>query len=475
MESAPLLRRKADAAARSGHFAEAAALYRREAAVYRRNGDLNGAKVEEMKADRFTSTIRLYGHPPRSIWRTLPPYTLAKHEPLYGCYLGAFIDRDERLGQKFLDENGQAHYDPETFAEITGKKHASVFCYVAYGRPFPSRWVDRLRRQGVAPHIAWEPNQGLHTVQDDYYLREFAQAAAEADCPIFLRFASEMNGAWTRYSGDPLQYKIKWGIVKKAMARYAPNVAMVWCVNSIPETTIARSYPGDEFVDWVGVNCYSVSYHDNNPARDSLWENPADLVKFVYDGYARRKPIMICEYGVSQRGAADGRDRSQWAARKIAEMYSALPRLYPRIKMISIFNMNNLVYAQPGRQLNDYSITSDPGVRAAYAHAIDSPYFLSTLGETPALPLTPLNPGALIPAPLTSNGILRVSAWARCPYASEVAVRYALNGREVFRSRTFGTYETIIPVPVGSRGQHKLSAALTDERGNVAARSEYRL
>jgi hypothetical protein len=60
MESAYNLRRKADAAVRAGRFAEAADLYRREAAVYRRNGDLNAAKVEETKADRFTSTIRLF-------------------------------------------------------------------------------------------------------------------------------------------------------------------------------------------------------------------------------------------------------------------------------------------------------------------------------------------------------------------------------------------------------------------------------
>jgi hypothetical protein len=475
MESAPLLRRKADAAARAGRFSEAASLYRREAAVYRQNGDLNGAKVEEMKADRFTSSIRLFAHAPKSIWRSLPPYALGKYEPLYGCYLGAFIDRDERLGQKFFDENWQAHYDPDSFTDLIGKKHASTFCYLSYGRRFPSRWVERLKSQGVAPHIAWEPNQGLQIVQDDYYLREFAQAAAEADCPIFLRFASEMNGGWARYGGDALQYKIKWAIVQKTMARYAPNVAMVWCVNSIPETTIAKYYPGDEFVDWVGVNCYSVPYHDNDPSRGSLWENPADLIRFVYDNYARQKPIMVCEYGVSQRGAADGKDRSLWAARKIAEMYAALPRLYPRVKMINIFDMNNMMYAEPGRQLNDYSITSNGTVRSAYKRAIASPYYLSRIGDLPALPLTPLNPGGLIPASLLSNGILRVSAWARCPYAPQVTVRYTLDGREVFRSRDFGTYETMIPVPRGNSGHHKLSATLTDDRGILAARNEYRL
>ena len=443
--------------------------------MYRRVGDLNGAKVEEMKADRFTSSIRLFAHPPQSLWHKPPPYRLQKHEPLYGCYLGAFIDRDERLGRLLTDENGQSHYDPEVFASVTRRKHASAFWYLAYGRRFPSRWVERLKKQRVAPHIAWEPNQGLDAVQDDYYLREFADAAAEANCPIFLRFAAEMNGGWTRYGGDPLQYRTKWGVVQKVMARYAPNVAMVWCVNSIPETNIALYYPGDAYVDWVGVNCYSVPYHDNIPARSAFAENPADLVRFVYDNYARRKPIMVCEYGASHRGAADGVDRSVWAARKITEMYAALPRLYPRIKMINVFDMDNLVYAEPGRQLNDYSVTNNETVRTAYARAVGSPYFLSTIGDPPALPLAPLASGAPISPQLSANGILRVSAWARCPYASQVTVRYALNGQEVFRSREFGTYEATLTIPTQGRGKHTLSAILTDDRGVAAARSDYRL
>ena len=146
---------------------------------------------------------------------------------------------------------------------------------MAYGRPFPSRWVDRLKEQNVAPHIAWEPNTGLDFVNDDEYLRGFAQACARADCPIFLRYASEMNGDWTRYGGDPLRYKIKWGIVRDVMARYAPNVAMVWCVNNIPERTIEKFYPGDGYVDWVGVNLYSVPFFDNDPSRPGLFQNPA--------------------------------------------------------------------------------------------------------------------------------------------------------------------------------------------------------
>lgn len=466
-ETAASLRRRADDLVRQKRYAEAATLFRREAAIYRARGDLNGAKVEETKADRYGSDLRLFVHRP-DLPTPAGTTPLAKWEPAYGCYLGAFIDRDERLGRPFVDENFQSHRDPDDFARAVGKKHASVFCYLAYGRPFPARWVERLKRQNVAPHLAWEP-QDLGAMRDDAYLRRFADDAARADCPIFLRFASEMNGDWTRYGGDPLRYKTAWGIVQRVMADRAPNVALVWCVNAIPEAPIARFYPGDAFVDWVGVNFYSVPFFDNDPRRSGEWANPADALRYVYARYAARKPIMVCEYGASHVSSVDHRDRSGWAGAKIAQLYAALPRLFPRVKLIDIFDMNNLRHARPGRQLNNYSVTDSAFVRDAYARAIAPPYFLSEVGDktTPA-PIMPLAPQNLI----VPRGTLRVSAWARC-YSARFAVRYALDDRLVAVISEPGPREVDVALP--TPGPRRLSAALLDEQNKVVVRKEFRL
>lgn len=442
-------------------------------------GDPNGALVEERKADRWSSEIRLFVHGPDAKPKSVRPAPRALWEPEYGCYLGAFLDRDERAGRLFLDENHQAHRDPDAFAQITGRKHASVFCYLSYGRRFPARWVAWLKSQNVAPHIAWEPNEGLEPVQDDDYLRRFADDACRADCPIFVRFASEMNGDWTRYGGDPVRYKRAWGIVRSVLLRRAPNVALVWCVNAIPEAPIPRFYPGDDGVDWVGVNCYSVLFHDNNVNRPGLHENPADLFRTVYGLYAARKPIMLCEWGASRRSAVDGRARSDWAALKIAQMYAALPRLYPRVKLIDIFDCDNLRYAQPGRQLNDYSVTSTEPVRAAYAGAIAPDYFLSDILGGERLPPRPVQSGAA-PTPMApladgwtgTRGKITVSAWVRS-YVSRPTVRYVLDGREVFRSSVPGPYRADLDLT--APGAHRLVGVVSDDRGRVAARLERKI
>ena len=124
---------------------------------------------------------------PRRARAALPNATggAAKFEPASGCYIGAFIERDSNVQGNI-----------PAFEDLTKKKHASYFTYVGYGRPFPSDWFDKVVRNGAAPHIAFEPNDGLQEVKDDVYLRAWARDAARTKRPIFLRWASEMNGEW---------------------------------------------------------------------------------------------------------------------------------------------------------------------------------------------------------------------------------------------------------------------------------------
>lgn len=467
-ESAFSLRRRAEDFLKQGKYSEAADAFRREAEARRRLGDPNGAKVEERKADRYTSSVSLFAHVPGE--KAGRAGALAKWEPPYGCYIGAFIDRDERLGRPFF-ANDQTHQSVQAFGDRTGKKHASAFCYLAYGRPFPRQWAEWLADQGAAPHIAWEPNSGLGPVRDDNYLREFARDAARARCPIFLRFASEMNGDWTSYHGDPLKYKVAWATVQRVMAQVAPNVAMVWCVNHIPETEIERYYPGDGYVDWVGVNFYSVPFYDNDPSHPGFHDNPADMLSYVYRLYAARKPIMVCEFGASHRARVDNMDRSEWAGGKIAELYASLPRLYPRVKMVDVFDNDNIKYAEPGRQLSDYSVTNSSVVQAAYARAIAPNYFLSdVLGGTGG---TYRRPTAVVPLNNKSvttvrRGILPVSSWARC-WSEQFTVAYGVDGREMASVIGPGPREAGLFLTPGTR---RVFAVVRDEGARVVARAE---
>ncbi len=308
---------------------------------------------------------------------TVAAWASPGYAPETGCYLGAYIRLDEVVKG-----------DVDAFEKLVAKKHATYFRYVGYGAPFPFRWVQSLHQRGAVPHIAWEPNDGLGPVRDDEYLRGWAEAAAHSGGPIFLRYASEMNGTWQAYSGDPDHYIAKWQLVCRVMREVAPNVAMIWCPFATPRATITQYYPGDGWVDWVGVNIYSVHHYDGQldmPAND----DPRELLRYVYDLYADRKPIAICEYAATHYCAACGRDVTDLGLRQMTRLYKSLPTDFPQVKMINWFCVDA---ARNGLAHNDYSITSSERMLQRYRDLTSGPYFLGEVTGTPPT-LASLPPG----------------------------------------------------------------------------------
>lgn len=303
---------------------------------------------------------------------------LARFEPARGCYLGAYIDFDPTLQQPFVDRAGRKHQLPEGFERTVGKEHAMYFYYMGYGRPLPTTWIHELAVRRKFVHIALQPDDGLHKVQNNAYLVQLAKDMRQSGALIFLRFASEMNGDWVAYTGKPRLYRQKFRLVHDVMARYAPNVAMVWCPFVWPPSTIPQYWPGADVVDWVGINLYNVYYHDDRPDRPAHDESPTAMLWDIYHRYAPTKPIMICEYGATHYSKCDNRTRADYASNRIQELYSALRKSYPRVKCINYFDGNNVQFAV-GRGFNDYCVTNHPGVLAAYRRAISAPHFLSEM------------------------------------------------------------------------------------------------
>ena len=348
---------------------------------------------------------------------------LAKHEPESGCYLGAYVDLDPAVRSTYTDRTGKVRRLPAEFERSTGRVHALYFFYLGYGRPAPSDWIEKLDGESRLVQIALEPNEGLGRVQDDEYLRSLADALGKTKARIFLRFASEMNGPWTAYHGNPALYVEKWRLVTRIMRERAPNVAMLWCPYTVPVNPIESYYPGDEYVDWVGVNLYSVLYYNQNRLHPGEHDHPADMLTWIYRRYAERKPIMICEYAAANFSALGEVKCPEFAASSIRALYASLPARFPRVKCVTYFSSNNLLLKH--RLNNDYSVLSNRQVLEAYRSAIADPYFISTgASHSP-----------VVPVPLEQRqreyGKLRVYARSDSP---EGYVRVFAAGSEIFRS-----------------------------------------
>jgi hypothetical protein len=391
--------------------------------------------------------------------------TRQKFEPAVGCYLGAFIDFDSSLKKTINDQNGLKHQDSGPFEQIVGKPHSMYFFYMGYGRRLPMDWMRRQAAMNKFVHIAMEPNDGVEIVKDDAYLNQLADDMARSGAKIFLRFASEMNGTWSIYNRSPAEYRRAFRVVYDVMHRRAPNVALVWCPYCTPTSNIANFYPGDDATDWVGVNMYSVTYHNNSIKDPAENEHPCDLLNYVYNLYAARKPIMICEYAATHSSAVEGIARPDFAFRKILTLYNALPRLYPRVKSINYFDSNNLQFVTE-RAYNDYSVTDDTLVNDAYRYSISTPYFLpAPLGDRAAPPPAPM--------PMRPNEVLQgrstFSCFARTP-SDRVSLRYKIDGVVIYRAYRPDLWECVWDAGSVKPGKHILTLEVTDMRGKVVAK-----
>lgn len=295
--------------------------------------------------------------------------TLAKFEPERGCYVGAFIELDHIVKGKIAD-----------FEEMTKKKHASYFTYCGYGMPFPKAWVDKVKAAGGAPQIAFEPNNGLNEVEDDAYLRAWARDAARTRVPIFLRWASEMNGPWIAWHKDPVQYIEKFRLVADVMRQEAPNVAMIWTPFAEPQRLIAQFYPGDQYVDWVGMNIYSVYVNNGDIGRPAYDKDPVEWLRFLYENYPN-KPIHISEFASTFRCKGSNLDTVEFGIEKMNRFYNAIKDEFPRVKSVNWFCWDTITGKKTN---NNYSFLTDGRALTAYRKLVSNDYFLSKVAFDPS-------------------------------------------------------------------------------------------
>lgn len=395
-------------------------------------------------------------------------FTGAKHEPRYGCYAGAFIDLDDTIRETYTDQTGKVRKIPDLFEKLTGKSHATYFYYMGYGRPLATDWIQKLGGDSKIVHIALEPNGGLDKVKDDAYLDSLAKGLGQTDTPVFIRFASEMNGKWVKYGGNPKLYREKFQLVAKKMHTLAPNVAMVWCPYATPVDNIASYYPGDSAVDWVGVNIYSVTYYDQKKGQPGFNDHPVEKLDYIYGKYSGKKPVMVGEFGATHFSAVENASTVDFAVRSIKGMYESLPRRYPRVKCINYFNTNNLDLEH--RQNNNYAVTQNRAVLELYRRLVGQDYFLSEAVDKSgfmahsmvAIPVSgekapPLYPKS--PMPIAEKqvfkGTVRLSGWVE-DGTGKANMHFLVDGKKVYIATTRDDWGFELDTKTLSNGPHKL-------------------
>ena len=314
-----------------------------------------------------------------------PPSISPGSLPAQGTYLGAFVDiidgydagaatdtdseqrfvaAEELIGRKWVIDN--RFYDDST--EFAGVR---------------TQWDVQNQ---IIPMITWMPYgngnplveiiQGLH----DTAIHAEAQKAKALGVQIFMRWGHEMNGNWYPWGGyvngsagdadgglddaglpssGPAKYVAAWQHVHDIfVAEGATNVIWVWCVNSqdvpnVPWNHWTNYYPGDAYVDWVGIDTYN--WGSSNSC--CVWQSFATLLTgSPYQDYAGKKPIIIPETASAEVGG----DKGAW----ITAMHQDLKTDFSAIRAVVWFDIN---------KETDWRINSSPSALAAYtAMALDT-------------------------------------------------------------------------------------------------------
>lgn len=318
---------------------------------------------------------------------------LAKYEPpngsiYYGyCLSGYWSDAefDHRIEQTYQEVSDKPFLLASIFVHAMENGRWNGWSYRPEGPNGKyvhgsGDYVKAVVDRGYIPVLAWtwmdwsnhatSPSlQGVVRGEYDWYIDEWIEGIKSIDSPIFIRLSHEMDGYWYPYSegfhGDPDRNTAEdfiayWRyIVDRFRAAGVDNVAWIWCVDGgrIGVRDWPDYYPGDEYVDWLGIDVYSN-------------RNGGEALKEFRDVMGTHKPIMIPEGGTEDLLTAwhpNYPGNNAW----IDEFYTTM-----------LEEMDGQVKAMCWFQWNDVSdVQRDPGQIATYRKYAERPEFINTFYE----------------------------------------------------------------------------------------------
>ena len=217
--------------------------------------------------------------------------TGAKYEPADGdVYLGVSTD----IGR--LSAFDQA-------AGLTGSEHPAIYDqWTTPDGPVQPILANAKTRQGMAPMVSWNLPMTGGRVADgsqDAYLKAQAAAVKGFGGPVFIRLDWEMNASWypdwNLPGVTPAAFIAAWRHVYDVFqAAGATNAAFVWCPtlwNGPGGLSPDTWYPGDAYVDWLGVDAYPQS-----AVQSFILTGPGGLDDTVKFAGQHKKPLMVAEW-----------------------------------------------------------------------------------------------------------------------------------------------------------------------------------
>ncbi len=348
-----------------GLYPKAAEYFGQYAVYADRLGWYDAAKICRGKVLQYTDDIRLYKETDSMV-----------------------VSRYARLENEKGVQFGLTSDSP---VEQSVNGESMILLYMEFGDTYTD-WIEKIlkdaQNNGQSVEFAWNvPGQGSQLAsipsQWDYIISILNVLEKYNSVPVYIRFGAEVNIWDTR--ANPAEYIEAFRTISNLARQYTTNTAMVWSMNTVSSWDIEMNdyYPGDEYVDWVGVSLYMQKYflgRNDWPENEKFNEvmffsgrnaDPVKMLDEVITKYGDRKPIMIAESGASHYIRPLNEYDTVWAKLYLSKLYNYVPMVYPQVKLIAHFD-KVISY-----ETNDYALSTNGEILEHYKNLVSLPHFIN--------------------------------------------------------------------------------------------------
>lgn len=313
--------------------------------------------------------------------------------------------------------------------------------------------------------VPWNVEDITLVFDEDYqdYIHKTLNMLQTYQKPVIVRFGAEMNIGYL--GNSPSAYIKAFRYMADIIHDY--GFAVMWAPNDMCELgkDFSFYYPGDEYVDWIGVSCFMrMDYLTKTPTKhsDAMLFNFGDYayhtnsLKYITAFMERnniQKPLAVSEGGVISLADYEGAPKSYtvWAHERLGNMYWYLPMRYPQIKMITYFN-----HTSKGAKIG-YWLKDKPDYITIIEDALQNgPYLLNGSDETEFTFVKADN------REYTKSEI-PIYTYLYKPGRGGHKIEYSFDG-ELIDTKTKIPYKTILHESDIGDGRHKLSIIADGEK-----------
>ncbi|MGE4214698.1 MAG: glycosyl hydrolase [Anaerotignaceae bacterium] len=436
---------------RQGNYEMAIAVLKAQIPYGEYLGYKDGVKIAKARIKKIDPMTEVYAV--TSNIQSVPYYGM-KNEPKNGTYYGRVYSE---IGQLPMETETAVSFYVECFQEdIQGYDHLI--------KPY----ANGEKIVQICLNMPNE-NDSLQTVLQDSansYLQQTMAYLNSLNCPILLRVGGEMN-VWQNLA-EASVYKQAFVKIANMARSTAPNVALVFSPNDISNwnVDIDDYYPGDSYVDWVGVSLYTNKYRNLQTMTagkdfeemyygNGLYANPITKLGDIVERYGDRKPILISEGGIGHSAYNNSSNLTAFAKEKLNILYTYANMVYPQVKAMFYFD----VYFDNQPNAYVYSLSKNSAVMEQYKASVNSNNSLiKKMGETPL---------AYVKAGKYSDNreTIELYTYSILPTETSMAIDYYLDGKSACATQTQIPYKCNISSASLSSGTHELKVTVKSGSG----------